>query len=95
MLTRGSSERLTLLEKSVPYLRLENSKSTSKCQVSFTVHKKTQTLDRIGAPGTKQAPGALKEGLFQVFQHFCCKTSKKLKWVPLGNIYFSKNAEKY
>ena len=37
--------------KSAPYLRLKNSKRTSKCQVfSFTVSKETQKFNQIGAP---------------------------------------------
>ena len=38
--------------KSTPYLRLKNSKRTSKCQkILFYITRKTQKLDRIGATG--------------------------------------------
>ena len=40
--------------KSAPYLRLKNSKRTSKCQsILFYGTGKTQTLNRIGAPEGK------------------------------------------
>ena len=55
--------------KSAPYLRLRNSKRTSKCQnILFYSTRKTQKLDRIGAPG----------GNFEIFHPFCRK-SKKLR----------------
>ena len=38
--------------KSAPYLRLKSSKRTSKCQrIVFYSTRKTQKVDRIGAPG--------------------------------------------
>ena len=46
-LKETSRERL----KSAPYLRLKNSKRTSKCQsILFYGTGKTQKLNRIGAP---------------------------------------------
>ena len=66
--------------KSAPYLRLKNSKKTSKCQ-------------SIGELGTfyekkiekkSHCRKKLKGRTFGIFQHpFCCKTQKKLKGDPL------------
>ena len=50
---KGTSHEITSRErpKSAPYLRLKNSKRTSKCQsILFYGTGKTQKLNRIGAP---------------------------------------------
>ena len=53
--------------KSAPYLRLQNSKRTSKCQsILFYSTRKTQKLDRIGAQG----------GTLGIFYPFFDETSK-------------------
>ena len=62
--------------KSAPYLRLKNRRRTWKCQsILLYSNRKTQKLDRIGA---------LKGGPFGISQHFCRKTSRKLKGRPFG-----------
>ena len=53
--------------KSAPLLRVKNSKRTSKCEsILFYSTRKTQKMDRIGAPG----------GRFEIFHPFVPKHQK-------------------
>ena len=58
--------------KSVPYPRLKNSKTTSKCQFTVLENWKTKKMDRVARRGPlARASGALKGGHFRNCQHFC------------------------
>ena len=74
--------------KSVPYLRLKNSKRTSKCQsilYSTRIFLKSLTMPKKTERG---------EGPFGIFQHpFCRKTPKKIEKGTLwGKIVFPKKS---
>ena len=71
------------LHKSVPYLRLRNSKGTSKCQVFFFSTRKTQKLHRIGA----LKGGALGFSISILSQNF----KKNERGKPLGRFFRKKN----
>ena len=77
---RTSRER----PKSAPYLRLKNSKSTSKCQVlSSTVPKKISKnfLNFFEVSGKLHCTEKCKRGPLAVFQHpFFCKIGKNEGW---------------
>ena len=76
--------------KSAPYLRLKNSKKTSKCQVlSSTVPKKISKifLNFFEVSGKSHCTEKCKRGPLAVFQHpFFCKIGKKMKGGPFGDI---------
>ena len=61
-------------------------KDVKVSSILFYSNRKTQKLDRIGA---------LKEEPFSIFQHFCRKTSTKLKGDPLKSLkHFQKSLTK-
>ena len=52
--------------KLAPYLRLQNSKRTSKCQFTVLENRKSKKMDRVARRSPLvRAPGALKGGHFR------------------------------
>ena len=70
-----SQENEKKTSKSAPYLRLKNSKRTSKCPVFFYSARKTQKLDRIGLPGRAQKN--LNGRLFSLARYFVTRKKRK------------------
>ena len=79
--------------KSAPYLRLKNSKRTSKCQVFFAVPKKPKNCSELTRRGPASAGpwGAKRGDLFGFLNIYGCK-HKKLREGPIEGTTFQKES---
>ena len=79
-------------ENGISRRHIRGSKIAEVLQSVLYSTRKTQKLSPICAP---RATGALKGGPFGFFQHFCCKTSKKLKGDPMKSLKILKKISRY